>query len=76
MIKGGGYFLVLATGSYVKCSVFSFIFLPTPSTCHKALCPRSEKGLWGFPGGSVVKNLPANAGDTGSIPGPGGSHTL
>ena len=24
---------------------------------------------WGFPGGSVVKNLPANAGDTGSIPG-------
>ena len=27
-----------------------------------------------FPGGSVVKNLPANAGDTGSIPGPGRSH--
>ena len=25
----------------------------------------------GFPGGSVVKNLPANAGDTGSIPDPG-----
>ena len=23
----------------------------------------------GFPGGSVVKNLPANAGDLGSIPG-------
>ena len=23
---------------------------------------------WGFPGGSVVKNLPANVGDTGSIP--------
>ena len=28
----------------------------------------------GFPGGSGVKNLPANAGDTGSIPGPGRSH--
>ena len=28
---------------------------------------------WGFPGGSVVKNLPANAGDAGSIPGLGGS---
>ena len=28
----------------------------------------------GFPGGSMVKNLPANAGDTGSIPGPGRSH--
>ena len=23
-----------------------------------------------FPGGPVVKNLPANAGDTGSTPGP------
>ena len=27
-----------------------------------------------FPSGSVVKNPPANAGDTGSIPGPGRSH--
>ena len=27
-----------------------------------------------FPGGAVVKNLLANAGDTGSIPGPGRSH--
>ena len=27
----------------------------------------------GFPGGSVIKNLPANAGDVGSIPGPGKS---
>ena len=27
----------------------------------------------GFPGGSVVKNLPANAGDLGSIPGSGRS---
>ena len=24
-----------------------------------------------FPGGPVVKNLPSNAGDSGSIPGPG-----
>ena len=28
----------------------------------------------GFPGGSVVKNLPDNAGDTGSIPGLGSMH--
>ena len=28
----------------------------------------------GFPGGTVVKNPPANAGDTGLIPGPGRSH--
>ena len=27
-----------------------------------------------FPGGLVIKNLPANAGDTGSIPGPGRFH--
>ena len=27
-----------------------------------------------FPGGAVVKNLPANAGDTGSSPDPGRSH--
>ena len=31
---------------------------------------------WGFPGGAVVKNPPANAGDTGSSPGPGRSHML
>ena len=29
-----------------------------------------------FPGGTVVKNPPANAGDTGSIPGLGRSHML
>ena len=29
-----------------------------------------------FPGGPVVKNPPANAGDTGSLPGPGRSHLL
>ena len=35
-------------------------------TLHKTL--ESIKG-WGFPGGAVVENLPANAGDTGSSPG-------
>ena len=30
----------------------------------------------GFPGGSVVKNPPASAGDTGSTPGPGRSRML
>ena len=32
------------------------------------------KGLGDFPGGTVVKNPPANAGHTGSIPGPGRYH--
>ena len=30
----------------------------------------------GFPGGAVVKNPPASAGDTGLSPGPGRSHML
>ena len=38
----------------------------------------TNKGLiskiWGFPGGAVVENLPAGAGDTGSSPGLGRSH--
>ena len=33
-----------------------------------------KKYIWGFPGGAVVENLPANAGDTGSSPGLGRSH--
>ena len=33
-----------------------------------------EQGPLGFPGGTVVKNPPANAGDKGSSPGPGRSH--
>ena len=42
--------------------------LPIPAkTAHKM-------NTRGFPGGAVVENLPANAGDTGSSPGPGRSH--
>ena len=33
-----------------------------------------KKKFRGFPGGAVVKNPPANAGDTGSSPGLGRSH--
>ena len=32
--------------------------------------------MGGFPGGAEIKNPPANAGDTGSSPGPGRSHML
>ena len=36
--------------------------------CYKSAF--KKKSLWmDFPGGPVVKNLPANAGDMGSIPG-------
>ena len=48
-------------------------------TWKQPKCPSTEewiKKMWymGFPGGAVVKNLPANAGDMGSSPGLGGSH--
>ena len=36
--------------------------------------PLIEKLVRGLPGGAVVKNPTANAGDTGSSPGPGRSH--
>ena len=35
-----------------------------------------KKEKEGFPGGTVVENLPANAGDTGLSPGVGRSHML
>ena len=34
----------------------------------------NQSKILGFPGGAVVENLPANAGDTGSSPGLGRSH--
>ena len=36
--------------------------------------PSSKVQSRDFPGGAVLKNLPANAGNTGSSPGPGRSH--
>ena len=43
---------------------------------HLAVRGTLKSLLQGFPGGSVVKNLPVNAGDMGSIPDLGRSHTL
>ena len=40
----------------------------------KPLARLIKKKREGFPGGAVVENLPANAGDTGSSPGLGRSH--
>ena len=37
-------------------------------------CRYTKNYLRGFPGSSVVKNLPASAGDTGLIPNSGRSH--
>ena len=40
----------------------------------RRLWASQESALLGYPGGSVMKNPPANAGDTSLIPGPGRSH--
>ena len=50
---------------------------PHHSPAQKKKKPMSsdiKRLLLGFPGGAVVENLPANAGDTGSSPGLGRSH--
>ena len=38
-------------------------------TFPSSLLEKQKKVVMGFPDGSVVRNRPANAGDTGSIPG-------
>ncbi|KAJ8792016.1 hypothetical protein J1605_020218 [Eschrichtius robustus] len=44
------------------------------NTQHKLMALQLKQLEGGFPGGAVVENLPANAGDPGSSPGPGRSH--
>lgn len=50
----------------IRCAVALLIY-----SDEKKIAGRNEE--WGFPGGSVVKHLLANARDAGSNPGPGGS---
>ena len=47
--------------------------LPLEKT-YSRIPPFRSDHCWGFPGGSPVKNLPANAGDMGSVPDPRRSH--
>ena len=47
--------------------VSELLGVKNPKPCVKNL-------VKGFPGGAVVENLPANAGDMGSSPGLGRSH--
>ena len=49
-------------------------FLPKLFLYLSGLSWFQETKTLGFPGGAVVENLPANAGDTGSSPGLGRSH--
>ena len=62
--------------------IFLFSFLRTCHTVFQLTDPCSKARIisikainsGGFPGGAVVRNPPANAGNTGLSPGPGGSH--
>ena len=55
--------LLVPGGDAKCCSYFEKV-----SQCY------TKVNVWDFPDGPVVKNLPANAGDTGLIPGPGRFH--
>ena len=69
MPKGAGaYNTVISNGLLLL--TYNCEALETNVTCN---CTQL-KGHMGFPGGAVVRSPPANAGDTGSSPGPGRSH--
>ena len=61
MPRGG---LILPSASSEPVLVYSTRYVTTSD----------KKEVSGFPGGAVVENLPANAGDAGSSPGLGRSH--
>ena len=56
------------------CSSESGNTLNNPETCYHIRKQSYQKEFRGFPGGAVVEDLPADAGDTGSSPGLGRSH--
>ena len=56
----------------VKMSIKIYLSIITLNV--KGLNAPIKRHRVGFPGGTVVGSLPANAGDTGSSPGPGRSH--
>ena len=58
-----GSFAGLPTTHFLLCGQFLTDHRPDTSSNGIFICLRSPGG---FPGGSVVKNLPANAGDTGN----------
>ena len=53
---------------------FTTLFIWGKDETKQCIIQYVKKQNRGFPGGAVVENLPASAGDTGSSPGLGGSH--
>ena len=58
--------------TYIYCEIITIISLL--SIHHHISYRYNKEKKQGFPGGTVVENLPANAGDMGSSPGLGISH--
>ena len=54
--------------------MFTVALLTIAKIWKQPKCPSTDEWIWDLPGGVVVKNLPANAGDMGSSPGLGRSH--
>ena len=79
--SGWQVFLPLATGkpirAYACACVYTLIYMCTYISTlfgflsHLGHYRALSRVLWGFPGGSVVKNLPDNGGNMGLIPGLG-----
>ena len=71
---GEGYMespLFLTTACESKLSLYKF---QLKTKGHSVMSIIPQKKMQGFPGGAVVKNPPANAGDMGSSADPGRSH--
>ena len=70
------YIVVLSSILSWKSTVLTLVCI-VPHFTRSALYRSEKPGSWdwymGFPGSSVVKNPPANAGDVGLIPGLGRS---
>ena len=80
-MEGGGAVNSNATLKYCNIVKTSMYGKPVPfnKTQKQTLLSKNIiliilKGCRGFPGGAVVENLPANAGDKDSSPGLGRSH--
>ena len=59
---------------YIINIYYAIIYIIYVCIVWNYFCKIKKLTMQNFPGGAVVKNSPANAGDTGSIPGPGRSH--
>ena len=78
---GGSQSILLQELPLAKANCLTQGDMPSPGAAHFHEGPQRSGPLTliknncgDFPGGTVVKNPPANAGDMGSSPGPGRSH--